>query len=125
MNVEVVIFRKRGSSWSAGKSGNLLKYKFTKDVDCVVLERGTEINNLILGMYNEDGILVPVTKVSAETGDGPTLQPGEVCKINLLYVLEGGKVYLPTKPMRRTDKLAHECTIDQLDGLVVNKEMIV
>jgi len=123
-NAEGVIFRKLNAHWKPGKTGSLLKYKFTKDVDCVVMERGTEINNLIVGMY-DNGVLVPVSKVTSMAGDGPTLQPGEVCKISLLYVMEGGKVYQPTKPMRRTDKLPEECTIDQLDDLTINKEMIL
>ena len=122
-SAEGVVFKKLAAKPKQGKSHTWVKYKFTSDVDCVVISVGEDKSNLFLGMY-KDGELVEIGKSSSLTGDGPSLKAGDVCKVNCLYVTESGRLYQPVKPMYRDDKLPTECTIDQLDSLQTNKDMI-
>ena len=127
-NSEGVMFKRVDGMYKNGRSSSVLKYKFISDIDCIVIERPSNANpdkqNMYLGMYS-NGEIVEVGKVSALTGDGPKLKIGDVCKISCLYVTKGGNLFQPVKPMLRVDKDPTECTIDQLDQLLTNKEVLV
>lgn len=84
---EGVIFKRLTDLYKAGRSSGVIKCKFTSDIDCVVMERpeGDLKQNHYLGLY-EAGNLVDIGKTSALTGDGPNLSPGDVCKVQCLYV---------------------------------------
>lgn len=124
---EGVIFRKLTGLYKHGRSKLVVKCKFTSDVDCVVLERPDPKDtndNFYLGMWDGEKF-AEVGKVSALTGDGPSVKIGDVVKVTCLYVSNSGKLYQPVKPRIRTDKRASDCTIDQLDTLRTSKEIIV
>ena len=126
LGAEGVIFRKLSAVYRSGKSSALLKYKFTRDADCVIMSRPKEAEadkqNFYLGMYR-DGSLVEVGKCSALTGDGPKAKIGDVVKVSCLYATDSGKLYQPVTPRLRTDKKPEECTIDQLETLTTNKKV--
>ena len=99
------------------------KKKFWKDLDAVVIGDTTERDDkgqlkdaVRLGLYDEKGVLRDIcgsTKKSAFT-----LRPGDVVKVKYLYGTGTLDVVQPTILEPRTDKLARECTLDQI---VVNK----
>lgn len=119
-NLEGVIFKKLDSFYEEGRTKNFLKYKFTKEIDAIVLARGEEKHNLTLGMHDGGDWTV---NVSALTADGPTVTVGDVVTITILYVSESGKLVQPTSPRLRHDKLPEECLISQLDNYKVNKSI--
>lgn len=124
---EGVIFRKLSGMYQHKRSSLVVKYKFTSDVDCVVLERPDPKDtnaNFYLGMWDGKQF-VEVGKVSALTGDGPKIKIGDVVKVTCLYVSKTGRLYQPVTPKIRVDKKPNDCTIDQLDSLRPNKEVIV
>lgn len=124
--VEGVIFAKRHAIYRGGKKNrNLLKYKFIKQVDCVVTDKGLDgKDNLELSVYDEDGTLVEVGRVSALQGDGPKVQINDVVTINCLYATKDLRVFHPNTPRIRTDKPATDCTIDQLQVIIKQDEVI-
>lgn len=124
--VEGVVFVDKFSHYQSGKrSTTARKFKFRKDVDCVVTQIGVDgRDNLELGLYDPDGLLVNVGKVSALTGDGPRVEQGDVVTVTILYVTESRRLYQPVKPRIRRDKLPEDCTVDQLDQYIVNKQLL-
>lgn len=122
-NFEGVIFKRLDAPYVEGRSNYFQKVKFTKDVDCIITDSNVgSRDNFVLSVYDEDK-LVEIGKVSALTGDGPTLQVGDVVRVTALYATPKLKLYQPVSPIRRTDKMAHECTIDQVIDIVTNKEL--
>lgn len=121
---EGVVFQRLSGVYRSGRSSDAWKHKFVSEVDCVITdthEGGRE--NLVLALYDGDA-LVSVGKVSSLTGDGPTLSVGDVCTVRCLYATGSDRLFHPTKPKRRTDKSPHECTINQLDAIRVNKTVL-
>jgi len=99
------------------RSSRSLKYKFTKTIDCVIID--AKINskdNLVLGLYNENGELLDVGKVSAVTGDGKyhDFSVGEVVTVEYLYATKSNRLYQPVKPRLRKDKESRECLMSQM-----------
>lgn len=112
---EGVIARDANGVYEAGKrSMGCLRFKFTKSVDALVMEksRGGR-DNLILGLWNGEGF-VEIGAVSALTGDGPRVQKNDVVEVKFLYVGANGKLVQPVTPRLRTDKEPEECLIEQL-----------
>lgn len=107
------------------RSRDCLKVKYIHDVDCVVMElkRGGK-DNIVIGLYRPDGRLVEVADCTALAGDGGMAQVGDVVVVQCLYATNDDRLYQPTKPRRRFDKPAADCTIDQLDTIRVNKEVL-
>lgn len=103
---------------------NVVKHKFIKDVDCKVLATGLDgKSNLELGMYDGNKY-VSVGKCSALTGDGPRVKVGDVVTVQVLYSTKDGRLFHPTLPAIRTDKLPEECGTDQLEEVKTNKDYI-
>lgn len=63
-NAEGVVIANITGTYIPGKrNNNIGKYKFTNDIDCVVVEVGIDgKDNMSLGLYNEDNTLVEVGK---------------------------------------------------------------
>jgi ATP-dependent DNA ligase len=122
--VEGVVFAKKAAKYRSGKTINLLKYKFTKDIDCIVVAEGVNgKSNFMLGLIL-DGEIIEVGKVSALTGDGPKISVGDVVTVSVLYATVAGKLYLPVKPKLRFDKSPEECSYEQIQILQTNKTII-
>jgi bifunctional non-homologous end joining protein LigD len=101
----------------ATRSSRCLKYKFIKSIDCVIIDRNIDSkDNLVLGLYDDNGEIVDVGKVSALTGDGKhhDFKVGEVVTVNYLYATESRRLYQPVKPKIRKDKEDIECLMSQL-----------
>lgn len=121
--VEGIIFREN-SPYIQGRSSNLLKYKFVKTIDCFVIDvKEDEKDNLILGVYNGSDIH-RCGKVSALTGDGPSIKQGDVVEVQCLYASPSHKLVQATKPKKRTDKDPIECTIEQIKEIQTNKSLL-
>lgn len=123
--VEGVVFANVNAPYRGGRALNaLLKFKFVKDIDCVVVGRGDNgKDNLTLAVYRM-GDLVEVGRVSALTGDGPNVEIGDVVTVTVLYTTASGRLYQPVKPKIRTDKSATECTYEQIINLQTNKRPV-
>jgi len=115
---EGVVFCHIESKYLKGiRSTRCLKYKFTKTIDCIIMD--TNVNsrdNLALGLYDNNGKLIDVGKVSALTGDGKyhKFQVGEVVSVEYLYATEADRLYQPVKPKLRKDKKPEECLMNQM-----------
>jgi ATP-dependent DNA ligase len=122
--LEGVVFKLLSAEYLNKRTSAFLKYKFIKQVDCVILDAGfNEKDNFVLGMFN--GVeYVDVGKVSSLTGDGPKAQIGNVVQVDILYVTDGNRLYQPVKPKIRTDKKPEECSVDQLLEYKTNKVVI-
>jgi ATP-dependent DNA ligase len=114
-HAEGVILRKRGGSYIEGaRTVDMLKVKFTKTADCVVIGMGRSgKHNLVLGCFDGSGQMVEVGVVSALTGDGGAAVEGSVVEVTYLHFSPGGKMVQPVKPKLRWDKKAQDCLLDQ------------
>lgn len=103
-----------------------VKHKFIKDVDCYVMDVGMDgKKNFELGMYDpEEKDFVSVGRCSALTGDGPRVKVGDVVKVQTLYSTKDGRLFHPTFPKIRTDKLPEECVTEQLAEITTQKDYI-
>lgn len=119
---EGVMFRDLHGSYRAGRSDELLKHKFVKEADCVVLEvgRGGK-DNIVVGLRAEDGSMVEVGQVTA-IGKG-SFVVGDVVEVRYLYVVDPAspRLYQPRIVRRRTDKAPAECVLAQLAGAHTDK----
>lgn len=119
---EGVMFRLARSGYVAGRTPVLLKHKFIREVDAVVIEvdRGGK-SNAVLGLYDEAGTLVEIGQVTT-IGKGRIL-PGHVLEVRFLYVVDPAapRLFQPRILRVRTDKAAGECTLDQLAEAGTNK----
>lgn len=106
------------SPYRAGRrSSQALKYKFTKTIDCIVIDKSINgKDNLVLGLYDDNHNLIDVGKVSAITGDGKhyEFQIGDVVTVKYLYATKSYRLYQPVLPTLRLDKEADECQISQM-----------
>jgi len=115
---EGVVFCNIESKYLRGiRSSRSLKFKFTKTIDCIVID--TNINskdNLVLGLYDENGEIIDVGKVSAITGDGKhyNFKIGDVVSVEYLYATKSNRLYQPVKPRLRKDKEKRECLVSQM-----------
>jgi ATP-dependent DNA ligase len=93
---------------------HVIKAKFVKTVDCVVMSFGAKgHNNAVLGLYDGER-LVEVGRVTCENGDGPKLKRNSVIEVRYLTATADRRLREPTLPKLRDDKSPEECTIDQL-----------
>ena len=119
---EGVIFKRRDAKYEFKRSSNFIKYKFFKDIDCVVIDKGVEGRaNYELGLWDRD-TLRSVGRVSALGGDKDRAEIGDVVQVRCLYAVSD-RLVQPTMPRVRTDKKPHECTWDQLEAIITNKNV--
>lgn len=133
---EGVVFKNLNAAYSSAKeTKDWVKYKFVKEVDCVVIETrfdtdhdGALLKSFELGVYetNERGLqqFRQVGACSSLTGDGPNVKVGDVVTVQILYVTESLRLYQPVKARIRTDKQPEDCTIEQLYPYITNKEYV-
>lgn len=126
-NREGVVLKRASSSYVPGKrTSDWLKLKFTKDIDCIVVDKGVDgKSNLALGLMREDGVVKEIAHASALTGDGMSVGVGDVVTVQFLYVSDDDHLVQPTKPRLRADKKPSECGWDQLEHYKVNKEILL
>jgi ATP-dependent DNA ligase len=122
--LEGVIVRDKNAPYVPGlRAPTLLKAKFTKDADCVIMAVNLDgKQNMRLGVYDTSGTLVSVGECTGLAGDGPTIcnglpnnpgaYVGSVVKVRYLSMYHK-RLYQPNLPYLRTDKAAQDCTIDQ------------
>lgn len=113
---EGVVFKQVNSIYKPGKrSDSWMKYKFTKTIDCFVLELhkdGTE-QSVSLGLL-QDGKEIQVAGCKIPLDVVSKLCPGDVVEVNYLYATANLDLAQPTFKRLRLDKSQDECTIDQL-----------
>lgn len=122
--LEGIIIRAKNAPYLPGlRTPQLLKAKFTKDADLVVMAVNLDgKQNMRLGVYDKSGTLVSMGECTGLAGDGPTICTGEpgdpdayvgsVVKVRYLSVYHS-RLYQPNLPTLRTDKLPEQCTTDQ------------
>jgi ATP-dependent DNA ligase len=123
-SVEGVVFKDLRCPYITGRNHAVRKYKFTKTVDCFVVDVNEgDKDNLIIAVYN-DGKIHRCGKVSALNGDGPQIKQGDVIEVQCLYASQSLKLVQATLPRLRLDKTAEECTIDQITAIKTNKQLL-
>lgn len=122
-HAEGVIFRNIEGAYDSGRrSAKLLKCKWTKDIDCVVVDKGRQgKDNIAVAVY-DSGKLREIAEVTALAGDGPDIQIGDVVEVQYLYMSDGHRLVQCTRPRIRSDKSPEECTLDQ--AVYTNKEVL-
>lgn len=122
---EGVMFKLTSAVYVPGKrSATILKLKFRNEIDCVVMELGTGgKENMVLGLYDESGILTEVAECTRLAGDGPKIKKDDVVTVTYQYATTNGRLFHPTLPKLRHDKPAMMCTRDQL--VYVNKTVLL
>lgn len=123
-NAEGVVFADKNGRYHQGRSKSLLKFKFLKEVDCIVTDKNLDDKDNLELAVMRDGAIHNVGRVSALTGDGPNIKVGDVVTVTVLYSTEGGRLFHPVKPKLRTDKLPEECTYDQIEVIKLNKKVL-
>lgn len=109
------------------RSKQAVKLKFVKTADVVVtaVDRpDAKHGNFKLGAYKTtvgepgtamfDNVLIEMVDVGGASaiGKDKSIEVGDVVEVNYLY-WTGTNLYQPRVMRKRTDKAAHECTIDQ------------
>lgn len=127
---EGLILKRLGKPYrSAGRTEEWLKLKFIATVDVVVTDvRGDGKESVGYAVYEGGGpqggpVLKSIGRASLigkEKKD--VIAVGDVIEVRYLYVGADGRLYQPTILRKRFDKLAHECTGDQLR--YVNKAVL-
>jgi ATP-dependent DNA ligase len=125
---EGVMFRLNAAPYMVGRSPALLKHKFVKTIDCVVIEAGRKgKDSASLGVFDHDGNLVEVGAASTigKNKRGGGIKAGQVVEVEFLYILsqDDPRLYQPRIKSVRSDKAAAECSTDQLIGAHTNRDV--
>lgn len=120
-HAEGVMIKHRAAPYDVGRRVyHSLKLKFTKTVDCIILQRNRDRDcNAVLGVY--DGKRVVEIGCCSMIGK-PDAQVGDVVEVEYLYAMK--RLVQPTLLRLRPDKRAcpRDCSIDQLS--FTKKEII-
>lgn len=119
---EGIVFKDTTKPYVAGRNTNMLKVKFTKDIDAVVTK--TQVDgktNASLGVYNEHDELIEVGKASLIGKE--EIHSGDVVEVRFLYFSSKGRLVQPRIKHKRLDKSAKDCTLSQLS--VTNSKSLV
>jgi predicted DNA-binding WGR domain protein len=111
---EGIIFRRASGRYQhGGRSDDLLKDKFDKEADVVVMSRNPGRDSVEVGVRGPDGTLRRVGTVST-IGKGD-IAPGDVVEARFKHVIDpANPIMVEARIMRvRTDKSADECDLDQ------------
>jgi ATP-dependent DNA ligase len=111
--VEGVMFKHLESTYLPGeRTRSVLKVKFVKTCDVVVLERNSGgAKNAVLGVRVASSGDVVCVGACSMIGK-PDAQPGDVIEVAYLY-WTGTSLYQPRMVRIREDKQPEECTLDQ------------
>lgn len=117
---EGIMLKRLDRAYFHGRSKDGFKVKHVKDIDLVVTAVNFEgRDNAVLSLRTDDGTLIEVGRAST-IGKGD-VNIGDVVEVRFLYLGANGRLYQPRIMRVRDDKLANECTIDQLEGTAANK----
>jgi len=125
---EGIIVRTLSAPYQAGDTRQVRKFKFLTDLDAIVIgiRPGIATGSATLGLIRpSDGAIIEVGNVRSGLVDSDLVRLAEMLALGQTPVLKvaylpirtvGIKLVEPKTSMRelRTDKLAHECTTDQL-----------
>ncbi len=118
--VEGYVFKNLLSTYplAGGETRQWLKWKLVKSIDVVVMSRGVDKENWVVGLY-KPGATEPteVGKVSALTGSADRIRVGDVVEVTVLEVTDNDRLREPVSPVIRTDKTPEQCLWAQLDDL--------
>lgn len=121
---EGVMLKATSGKYRPGKrSTHMLKAKFTKTADCVILQvrREGKLSSAV-GLF-DNGTLVDVGSIKMTDRDLDRTKPGDVVEVRYLYATKDQRLYQPVFLKFRNDKHPTECTIDQLQ--YTNKQVFV
>jgi ATP-dependent DNA ligase len=124
---EGVMLRHVGGTYrGGGRSPQLLKCKFVKESDCIILRVGDDgKDNVTLALLDPaNDTVVEVGRASA-IGKRPKPEPLDVWEVKYLYVVDPAnpRLYQPRLVRKRTDKALAECLIDQIAGHYTDKDL--
>jgi bifunctional non-homologous end joining protein LigD len=114
---EGLIIRLADAHYEKGRPnsfGSVLKLKHVQDITCVVIGASANKRSVELGLYDHQGQLCEVGKVTIPANENvPTT--GALVDVRYLWVIgEGGKLIQPVFNGVRTDYEAKECHVDKL-----------
>lgn len=126
-SLEGVVVKRKAATYSTakGRTKDVLKVKVTRTIDVVVSARNLDGHeNAELSLWDGQQ-LVKVGRCSM-IGKHPA-QPGDVIEVQFLYILDADDPTLVQARMMRPrpDRSPASCEIDQLDGCVVSKQVLV
>lgn len=123
---EGVVIKHLDAGYTFGRSDTWLKAKITATLDAIVLAvRDDGKESMALGVYDH-GTLVDVARASLIGKERRELiLPGDVVEVRYLYAADPDRPRLiqPRMLRKRRDKVASECSIDQLR--FANKTVLV
>lgn len=124
-NYEGLLLKRSDAPYrSGGRTDEWLKVKFVSTADCIVLDvRDDGKDSVRLGMVDQMQNVVDVGRASLIGKEkAGSINLGDVLEVRYLYCGAGGRLYQPTILRKRTDKMPHECGIDQMK--FVNKSVL-
>jgi len=115
-NLEGIVFKHKESKYRSGKSNLWAKYKITDTCDAIVTElcRKGKDQAVTVSLYHE-GQLIEVSGVKIPLDMVGKIKLDMILEIRYLYSTANNKLYQPAFLGIREDKIATECTTDQLD----------
>jgi bifunctional non-homologous end joining protein LigD len=126
-NGEGVMIKDADGPYVCGKRSNYtLKAKLIKTADVIIWEVGREGKRSASVRVYDGDTPVDVGSVALTERQLATFNHGDVVEATFLYVSNDMRLYQPrlTKGGQvRTDKTDRECTLDQLTGFLVNKQV--
>ena len=119
----VVVKRNDGTYCPGRRVRHVLKVKITHTVDVIVVARDVGGKNARLALF-KDGHLVEIGGCSMI--GKPDAQPGQVVEVKYQHVSDdvARSLYCPTVLRIREDKAPEDCTWDQLDYAIANREVL-
>lgn len=122
---EGLVFKKASSTYRWGRrSKDWMKVKFVKDVDCVIVDRNRDGKTNWVLAVNDGKTWHEVGEVSGLTGDANSINIGSVVTVQCLYASDDNRLVQPVTPRIRHDKDALECTLDQLESIRPNRDIL-
>jgi len=111
---EGIVFKRKDSHYTAGRSVDQLKFKFYATASFVVTNVNSK-RSVALGLYNElDGSLVAAGNVSIPVNHDVPAQ-GDIVEVKYLYAFrKSGIIFQPIYLGKRTDTYQRECVVSQL-----------
>lgn len=110
---EGIVFKDTTKPYVAGRNTNMLKVKFTKDVDAVVSRTNVDgKTNALLSVFNEEQQLIEIGKASLIGKE--EVQTGDVVEVRYLYISNKDRLVQPHIKRKRHDKTPQECTLSQI-----------
>ncbi|WP_348273414.1 hypothetical protein [Halopseudomonas sp. SMJS2] len=114
---EGVVAKKVSGKYEPGqktKGGTQFKFKFIKDVTCIVLSQHKTKSSISLGLLDAQGAMVGVGNCTIPQNVAMP-SPGDRVDISYLYAYEGGSLYQPVYRTVRNDEVDRdECVLDRL-----------